>query len=864
MSTKIYVRSLLVFFSLSMCFGLVSCDFSKNEVSDAVDALPLRSSIIFKVNDLEELTYDIQQNAIYKELDTLPLFGEFREWISSFPIPQKQQTLWIAAHASGADAYDLLLAKTSEGETSLPSSLNWTKRTYDNTDIYSATRDEYSWHAASFKGVDLLSRSPRLIEEAIRQLNSKYSLSSNSDFVTALQITNKRDALNILVNYGEIGGLLETSFPHAPLNFIDNLGTWAAYDLSLNVDNWMLSGVNFNPDSANSWLSCFDGNSPGSFEASKLLPNNTAQAVMVSMSYSQRYFAKYREYLRRDDRLRLFEPQISELGFDINEVLYSWGGDEFGLISLETSPDAIAQPRVAYVHAEDVELAEEMLKIQADENFIENHRGYLIHKSVPKNLLLLGYGRIFKDMISPYYTFHNDYVIFGNNLLTLKGVINDLMDGRTLTGQATFNEVMNEIPGKGHLRVVYKNPGALGLLRRLVDDEAKEQIDNNFEGLSRIAWAALQYKVDGDVSYSNIYARHEEEYVAEAKQLWAVQLSGEVVGQPQLVLNHYTQKNEVVVQDENHQFYLIDHSGKVLWKRELDGPIKGKVSQVDLFRNGKLQLAFNTEKFIYIVDRNGHDVAPFPVALPENATAPMAVFDYDRARNYRFVIPCGKRVLNYDKEGKQVDGWVFEPTESPVLRQPQHFTVGTRDFIVIREKSGVVHLVSRRGETRIPMEDRLPDTHNDLYLSVGKTTDETRLITFSEGGQLVSLFMNGTVDSTEIDMESNPGDFVFRDNRYVITQSGKLTVKDELHPFQVDLDEDLSEPLYFVRNDTPIYGVVIPDLDQVWLYGQSGDPLPGLPLYGSSFFTVGEFGQRGVLNLIVGTGDGNLLNYKLE
>lgn len=849
---------------LTLSLGLISCESDSSKVGDAVDALPLRSAVIIKINQLEEFNVELQRSALFQELDTLSAVRGFETWVDQIPAYDNANPIWVAIHSSGADSYNLLFAQTSNGERNLPDNLEWTSKAYASTQIYTATSNDQEWHVASYKGVDILSKSPRLVEEAIRQMDSEYSLAQHGEFSKALKTTNRRDVANILVNYSELSGLLSSEFPNAPLNFIDNLGTWAAYDLSLDVDNWMFTGIHFNADSANSWLGCFNDIRPSDFDAQSLLPSSTAQAVMVNSGYSVKYQKNYQTYLERDDRLRLFTPQIDALGFDINEVLFSWAGGEFGLISLETSPDAIAQPRVAYISTEDAEEAMEAMDAQADPDFIENHRSYIIKKSAPKNLLLLGYGRIFKDMISPYYTVHGDYLLFGNNLLTLKGVINDLIDGRTLVNQSTFNEFVKEIPGSGHVRVLHKNPGALGLVRRLVDSDNTDEIDDYASELSRIAWSAVQYKVDGDVSYSQIYAKHEVEYIPEAKQLWALPLQGKVVGSPQLVLNHYSKRNEIVVQDESNALYLIDNGGEVIFKTVLDGPILGQITQVDLYRNGKLQLAFNTAKSLYMLDRNGNHVEGFPVQLPAAASAPVAVFDYDRARNYRFVIPCGNQVFNYDREAKQVEGWDFKPTETPVLRQPQHFTVGTRDFIVIREQNGKVHLVSRRGDTRIETEDLLPDTHNNLYLSVGKTQEETRIITLSESGELVSLFMNGRVDYTDIGLSSDPGEFLFADDKYIITQNGRLVVKDDLHPFTIDLDAELSTPLYFVRDEEPIVGVVIPELDQVWLYNESGDALPGLPLYGSSKFTIGEFGQRGVLNLIVGTEDGNLLNYKLE
>ena len=62
---------------------------------------------------------------------------------------------------------------------------------------------------------------------------------------------------------------------------------------------------------------------------------------------------------------------------------------------------------------------------------------------------------------------------------------------------------------------------------------------------------------------------------------------------PRFVTNHRTGEREVVIQDTDNQLYLIGHDGKILWKKRLDSPIVGDIYQVDLFRNGFLQLAFN-------------------------------------------------------------------------------------------------------------------------------------------------------------------------------------------------------------------------------------------------------------------------------
>ena len=62
-----------------------------------------------------------------------------------------------------------------------------------------------------------------------------------------------------------------------------------------------------------------------------------------------------------------------------------------------------------------------------------------------------------------------------------------------------------------------------------------------------------------------------------------------------LVKNHYTQKWEIAVQDENLNLYLISSEGEILWKRKLQEAVIGSIRQIDLFKNNKLQLLFNTK-----------------------------------------------------------------------------------------------------------------------------------------------------------------------------------------------------------------------------------------------------------------------------
>src|SRR5690606_26902777 len=89
---------------------------------------------------------------------------------------------------------------------------------------------------------------------------------------------------------------------------------------------------------------------------------------------------------------------------------------------------------------------------------------------------------------------------------------------------------------------------------------------------------------------------------------FTMQLDTEIVTPPQFGKNHRTNKDEIIVQDRDNNLYLISTDGKVIWKNQLSGRIQGRVEQVDMYKNGRLQLAFTTDNQIMIVDRNGKEV----------------------------------------------------------------------------------------------------------------------------------------------------------------------------------------------------------------------------------------------------------------
>ena len=66
--------------------------------------------------------------------------------------------------------------------------------------------------------------------------------------------------------------------------------------------------------------------------------------------------------------------------------------------------------------------------------------------------------------------------------------------------------------------------------------------------------------------------------------------------------------------------------------------ILGRINQVDLFRNGRLQMAFSTPNKVYVLDRLGRDVGAF-LNFKDKITQAVSVFDYDKIKDTVFGHP---------------------------------------------------------------------------------------------------------------------------------------------------------------------------------------------------------------------------------
>jgi len=836
----------------------------------ALNAIPSSSPIVVEIHDLKDAQKLLSSTefltkslalADVKQIDHLVknVFAAVNIDPQSF-----KPTVYAYANLAGAYKYNWVICTSIENLKEFKGfqfSSDWQleRRNYDNGEILIYTLGEEVIYALNHKNIIAASLNENLIEEIIRLMNSGRSIENDLQFMEHRDLATETDPLTIYVNFAEIGGLAKTVLILSKPNWLENFGTWAELDINEEEGNILMNGASVNADSTNSFLSVFKQTGSTKITAAQIVPSNAVGVVFMGSNNFLAYKANHDSFLKNNNLFRAYKQKREALGFDLNNNFYPFIDEEFGVIYTETKT-TVAKSKMAYLKIKEPQKLLQNLMAAAD-GPIENYREFPIYKLNKSGFLPTALGRAFNGLDKPYFILHENWLIFANEILVLKNAVNDYKSGKTWSESEGYKSIANRFSSKANIWTLFKNPGAHKLAMAFMDEKEQKTARKNKDILTAADWVGVQIKNKGEANIISVYAGKQAEATKEANQVWSLQMDAPVKGAPQFIYNHNNQRNEIVVQDQNNQLYWIDGKGKIIWKKQLDGEILGEIKQIDLYQNNRLQLAFTTTQKFYVVDRLGRDVAPFPIALSENITAPLAVFDYDKSRNYRFLVCAGKRVYNYNKDGQIVKGWEFKKAKSEIVLEPRHYVLGGKDYIFIAEQNGKVNVLNRKGERRIKLKQSFK-IKDRIYLQTGASISESRLVT-ANNQHLNYLFLNDKKDSVELDLEAPATHFVFDGKNMVFSGGNWFTVKEQTHPFEVESEEVIElKPVVFTKKGNSYFSFTTAN-DQIQLYNQNGELLSGFPVYGNSRASVGSFTQNGSLYLVGGTPEGSLFLYRI-
>lgn len=862
---------------LALCIFLFSCTEETVQNAEKFAAIPDGSDIVLELNDIPENWTDIKSSKIFDNLDSLAIVQNSmlsaNNFLSSFPIDSlvkfiDNRSLTMAFGLAGANKYEavFILETTPEFDSfygkRLSKKLKFSSREYSGATIFEFKAEDYSFYSCSYRGLLMISASDVLLEKSVRQINTGFSILNDLEFEKLYKTANPSDPVNIYLNLKESNSFIKTIFPGQKAPFISKMGAWAELDLQISSNKLLLSGISLLPESGLYFPQIFKGIKAHNSYSTDFLPANTALCLSYTFQNAETLYRNYVSYLEKEGTYANYKAKLDDLKIDPTADFNQFIDDEMGVFWTASNNE---ENRFAYFKLRDNESGLAAWNKFSDSSNIEGYRSFIIKKIKHSNLLQSIWGSSFKSFQNSYFLNFEDYIIVGNSLSGLKGMVNDILAERFLRKELGYLNFIGAQSDRNHIQLVASNPEFISAFSEEFSPEQKKNILANRKSLKRLRWAALSFKVNQDAAFVNFSVEHQIQKKEEVSRLWTCVLESEALNAPQFVKNHDTQKYDIAVQDRNHKLYLISPEGKVLWTRNLDGPILGEIKQVDMFKNMKLQLIFNTYQKLYSIDRLGRDVENFPVKLKARASAGVGVFNYDYARNYRFVIPCKTDIYNYSIEGKLVKGWKFEEANSEILAEPQFFSVKNKDIITTVNREGELYFLNRKGEKRFKLDAKLPGLQTPVFLKEEETIKESELLAIGTSGRLYIIHPEGQVDSLYLE-ESYPAEhFLYFESRYIFSSSDMLFVKSDQNPWKNKLDGEISHRPKAMTMRSKLYVAAFSEeAEKIYLFNNEGDLVKGFPVFAQGPFDMGSLRKDGSINIVSSTEDGLIICYRLN
>jgi len=329
----------------------------------------------------------------------------------------------------------------------------------------------------------------------------------------------------------------------------------------------------------------------------------------------------------------------------------------------------------------------------------------------------------------------------------------------------------------------------------------------------------------------------------------------EIISDPLWIKNHLNNGFDIAFQDSDNYLNYLSNKGSLNWKKRLSGEIVGDIKQVDIYKNGRQQMVFRTEENLYLLDRNGNEVKQ--LSFPINSSLlnnPISIFDYEKNRNYRFLITEDNLIKMYDSNGKIVSGFRPPLFDSNIINSPVHIRIDGKDYIVLQLENGGLKILDRRGRDRVIFDDKILYSDNPIFSYLENFTTSDKL------GNLIKIDTNGNLTEENLNLSSeNLIDIV--DNNLVYLNENMLTIKG----ITVDLPfSKFSKPKIFIDSKVMLVGITDFNEEKIYLYKDNGELVKGFPIKGNSVIDIKDSDNDGKIEIISRLDNFSIVSYEIN
>lgn len=872
----------------------------REKTGDPWNFVPDNVLSVIQVNEIQDFVITISNNSLFADFDQLLLSSEIQKnflfYDSLFSTKEPIQEAWIkgplliSTNFMGSDRFEIIFIKPLphpsqesrvyqffEKHAASSSVIDLQghkekarKYTFGNETIFVCIKD----------GICLFSSTTAIIESALKASNSSNLLKNDAAFEEVKATSGKKCMANLYINYRFLYRFISKILNGESLKSLEPLNQfagWSSYDIHFSDQKVYCTGFTSIDVKNPSWLSVFSDSEPQSTDIVNILPGNTTAFIWFGFNKYEHHRETYKQYLTATDGIQDFNNNLTNLkrrtGIqNINDLIFPHIDNQMALFSVPEKSAKSLNHYAAFKISdlstfrknlnEIVRSASKTNKTSADTSSYRNH----LITTIPADYMLFDlFGKLFSPIEKTCYTIFNGFWVVGNSHEAMKDFLNQVTSGRLLIKNPYYEEFSQSVSGEANI-YFYASPRKLkNEIRMWFNEEKTDHILKNISEFDNFEGIGIQFSSKNSMFLSGITLFRSTETNEESTSGWEITLDGQTASGPWFVdVADQTTKN-IITFDAFNNMYFVSDKGEVLWKIPVAERPISKIFTVDAFKNGKFQYLFNSENYLFLIDRNGKSVENFPLKLPVQAAGPINVFDYDSTKDYRILfIGTDNIIYNYTIKGEPTSGWEKPKLKNEAQQHVRHLRLVNTDVLYVKTNNNQPHFFTRRGLPMFEMKDITLSQYSEIYAASKLCRC---FITTTSDGQIAMISTNGEIEYKIIheagaghvfmyeDMDKDgQTDFIFieKGKAYIFDQDGNIISG-------LEINSDAGRNAGFIKDSPygPLLYVFSSDGSELYLVNKTGRILPEEIFRSANSADFNMYGDAG--KLIITSSRGNSL-----
>lgn len=804
------------------------CSPKDLETSSLLVFVPENASIVLKINDFKTLATVLEQNDLLQKIQKLDASVKLSKSVSALRYVAPQQESLLSFVTDSSQVTDFIFV--SNDTTTYLDLSNITDKTietlqFDDYAITKYTVEGISFYTGTGGNKEVLSSSLNELKNLLTTLSDKTYNAKLNEFHT---LSDKTKLGHLWIDLNKSDLLWQYIIHPTQNHFPSSLADWLFLDISLDNEGLSLSGISTVQEDTKNYLNLFSNTKPLANATFSMVPKD-------ANSFSSYTFDNYRTF-NANQSMYLGQKSTPDSLFNTVEEFGTAFMNDQQIVLLKTYGTDELTDYLKQIRSNTIDF-------QGNEIWELKEGGFIADRLQP----------LLPNFKSNYACILENTLVFASGQPSLERVITAYKSENTITETPLFKDVQQIVTDESTLLSAASSLGLEGILERNgFDTVAKEVTAIDFSDYL----FGSQIVADEGFFHTSYFIKKRDAQKSKntVSPVFRLPFDTDIAASPQFVLNHRTKKGELIVQDTDNILYLISTDGNILWKKQLEGAVQGRIQQVDLFKNGNLQLAFTTGNQFLVLDRNGKAVAPFTFDFPQGNLNPLAVFDYDGKRDYRFVVTQNNKVFMYNNEGKIVSGFKYTTAGANIIETPQHFRINRKDYLVFKLADNTLKILNRVGKERIPLKEKIAFSDNPVRLF------ENKITVSAADGTLYQINTNGTVTKNSLGLNNDHG-MDATSKTLAIINDNILSIRGK----KTSLDLGVySKPGIFYIGDKIYVSVTDIQNQKSYLFDSQSEPIAGFPVFGVSAVDMFNMDGDKKPELVIKDRENSLTVYKIN